>query len=163
MKICDSPEKNCVIFRFSAAEVRKAVQQDQIITSSSSFCSSTISLNEIIDSVDFEEFIGHNKVFVRDPLRNVFEFPQNDVIVKSTPRKIRTEKYVLPEEYEKSREELPLHIIKCVNAYVKPWTHIRFACREDVFRDKYERKIDPLSYNHQEYRSINQSASCVYG
>lgn len=140
--------------------MRRAVQSDQIITTSSSFCSSTISLNEIIDSVDFEEFIGHNKVFNRDPLRNVFEFPLNDVVVKSTPRKIRTEKYVLPEEYDKNRDDLPLHIIKCVNAYVKPWTHIRFAFREDVYRDKYERKIDPLSYNHQEYE-IDQSISFI--
>lgn len=142
-------------FRYSAAEVRKAVQSDQIIASSSSFCSSSISLNELlVESLDFEDFLqqkSHASVLIRDPLRNILEFPNNDVQVCSTPRKIRTEKYVLPEEYEKKNEDIPVQIYNCIKAFTKPWKHVKFACRNDVFRDKYERKIDPLSYHHQEY------------
>lgn len=88
------------------------------------------------------------------------EFPQNDVCVKTTPRKIRTEKYILPEEYETKKEELPMHIEDCLNGYKKPWKHIKFSCRDEVYRDRYERKIDPLSYHHQEYE-IDSSMSFI--
>lgn len=135
--------------------MRKAVQSDQIVTSISSFCSSSISLNDFVESsIDFEDFLQQDKsqiFFTRDPLRNILEFPNNDVVVKLTPRKIRTEKYVLPEEYEKRNEEIPVQIYNCIKAFTKPWKHVKFSCRDDVFRDKYERKIDPLSYHHQEY------------
>lgn len=142
--------------------MRKAVQTDQIITTSSSFCSSSISLNELVDSLDFEEFLQQKttSLIFRDPLKSLLEFPQNDVCVKTTPRKLRTEKYVLPEEYEKEKEELPVHVVDCVKAYTKSWKHIKFACRDDVYRDKYERKIDPLSYHHQEYE-IDNSISFI--
>lgn len=141
------------VFRYSAAEVRKAVQSDQILASSSSFCSSSISLNELVDSLDFEDFLQQKSqsLITRDPLRNILEFPNNDVVVKTTPRKIRSEKYVLPEEYEKQNEDIPVQIYNCIKAFTKPWKHVKFACRDEVFRDKYERKIDPLSYQHQEY------------
>jgi dedicator of cytokinesis protein 6/7/8 len=153
-----------VSFRYSAAEVRKAVQSDQIIASSSSFCSSSISLNELVDSLDFEDFLQQKSqsLITKDPLRNILEFPNNDVVVKSTPRKIRTEKYVLPDEYEKKNEDIPVHIYNCIKAFTKPWKHVKLACRDDVFRDKYERKIDPLSYHHQEYE-IDCSISFIDG
>ena len=140
-------------FRYSAAEVRKAVQSDQIIASSNSFCSSSISLNELVDSIDFEDFLQQKSqnLITRDPLRKILEFPNNDVVVKSTPRKIRTERYVLPEEYEKKNEDIPVQIYNCIKAFTKPWKHVKLSCRDEVFRDKYERKIDPLSYHHQEY------------
>jgi hypothetical protein len=139
--------------------VRKFVQTDQIITTSSSFCSSSISLNELVDSLDFEEFLQQksNTLIFRDPLKNLLEFPLNDVCVKSTPRKIRTEDYVLPED----SSELPMHITNCVKAYTKPWKHIKFACRDEVYRDRYERKIDPLSYHHQEYEIDCNSISFI--
>lgn len=141
-------------FRYSAAEVRKAVQSDQIVASSNSFCASSISLSDsLVDSLDFEEFLQSKSqgLITRDPLRNILEFPNNDVVVKCTPRKIRTEKYVLPEEYEKKNEDIPVQIYNCIKAFTKPWKHVKFACRDEVFRDKYERKIDPLSYHHEEY------------
>lgn len=106
-----------------------------------------------MDSLDFEDFLQQKSqcLITRDPLRNILEFPNNDVVVKTTPRKIRTEKYVLPEEYEKKTEDIPVQIYNCIKAFTKPWKHVKLACRDDVFRDKYERKIDPLSYHHQEY------------
>lgn len=142
--------------------MRKAVQSDQIVASSSSFCSSSISLNDLVDSLDFEDFLQQKSqsLITRDPLRNILEFPNNDVVVKSTPRKIRTEKYVLPEEFEKKNEDIPVQIYNCIKAYTKPWKHVKFACRDDVFRDKYERKIDPLSYLHQEFE-IDCSVSFI--
>lgn len=106
-----------------------------------------------MDSLDFEDFLQQKSqsLITKDPLRNILEFPNNDVVVKSTPRKIRTEKYVLPEEYEKKNEDIPVHIYNCIKAFTKPWKHVKLACRDDVFRDKYERKIDPLSYHHQDF------------
>jgi hypothetical protein len=137
--------------------VRKAVQTDQIITASNSFCSSSISLNELVDAIDFEEFLQQktNTLIFRDPLKNLLEFPNNDVIVKSTPRKIRTQSYVYPEEYETNKDDLNGHIRNCIRAYTKNWKHIKFSSRDEVYRDKYERKIDPLSYSHQEYEIDN--------
>jgi dedicator of cytokinesis protein 6/7/8 len=139
--------------------VRKAVQSDQVITASNSFCSSSISLNDLVDSLDFEDFlVQKSQNFTKDPLRNILEFPTNDVIVLSTPRKIRTEKYVLPEEYERNQEEIPIQIYNCIKAFTKPWKHVKFSCRDEVLRERYERKIDPLSYHHQEYE-IDSSVS----
>lgn len=144
--------------------MRKAVQTDQIISTSNSFCSSSISLNDLVDNLDFEEFLQQktSSLIFRDPLKNLLEFPQNDVCIKTTPRKIRTEKYVLPEEFETNKEDLPMHITDCVKAYTKAWKHIKFSCRDDVYRDRYERKIDPLSYHHQEYE-IDSSMSFISG
>lgn len=79
------------------------------------------------------------------------EFPSNDVIVLSNPRKIRTERYVLPEEYEKNNEDIPVQIYNCIKAFTKPWKYVKFSCRDEVLRERYEKKIDPLSYHHQDY------------
>ncbi|CRL07174.1 CLUMA_CG020162, isoform A [Clunio marinus] len=138
---------------FTAAEVRKAVQTDQIIATNNSFYSSSISLNDLVDSLDFEDFLQQKSqtLIVKDPLRNILEFPTNDVIIVSTPRKIRTENYVLPEEYENKSDDIPVQIYNCIRAFTKPWKYVKFACRDDVLHDKYGKKIDPLSYHHQEY------------
>lgn len=106
-----------------------------------------------MEAIDFEDFLQQKSqcLIIKDPLRNILEFPNNDVVVKTTPRKIRTEKYILPEEYEKKPEDIPFLIYNCIRAFTKPWTHVSYQDRNTVFRDKYDRKIDPLSYHHQEF------------
>ena len=58
-----------------------------------------MSLSDIVDPLDYEEFIQHNHFLVdRDPLHNVLDFPSNDIEVGIFPRKIRTLEPIMPEE-----------------------------------------------------------------
>ncbi|XP_059491152.1 dedicator of cytokinesis protein 7 isoform X2 [Neocloeon triangulifer] len=91
----------------NAADVRRQVCnpspfQKSIPKSNSSVSGlSTISIasSEIVEPVDYEDFMQQNHVMVsRDPLRDVLEFPEGDVEVGVVPRKIRTEMLIVPEE-----------------------------------------------------------------
>lgn len=58
-----------------------------------------ISLCEIVDPVDYEEFLlQHQTTIGRDPLRIILDFPRGDVQIKVIKRKIRTEEPVVPHE-----------------------------------------------------------------
>jgi hypothetical protein len=58
-----------------------------------------VSLCDIVDPLDYEDFIQqHQLLLERDPLHHVLDFPANDIKVETVPRRIRTEFPVVPEE-----------------------------------------------------------------
>lgn len=88
----------------NAADVRRQVTSSRESSWSScstalSGCLTSLSLSDVVEPLDYEEFVlQHRETFERDPLRNVFEFPSDDIEVKIVPRSVRTEKPVVPEE-----------------------------------------------------------------
>jgi hypothetical protein len=55
--------------------------------------------NDVVDPVDFEEFLGqYQNLIDRDPLRSILDVPQGDVEVDIIERPIRTLQPLLPEE-----------------------------------------------------------------
>ncbi|XP_071439283.1 dedicator of cytokinesis protein 7 [Hetaerina americana] len=89
--------------------------------------SSSVSLCDIVDPLDYEEFIQQHQLLVdRDPLRNVLDFPANDVEVGILPRKIRTLQPVTPSE---TIESLPPHIRDCVQLYTSDWVIVSHRYR----------------------------------
>lgn len=58
-----------------------------------------MSLCDVIDPLDYEEFIQSNQLLLsRDPLLHLLDFPLDDIQVVVIPRKIRTLEPVVPEE-----------------------------------------------------------------
>lgn len=52
------------------------------------------------EPLDYEEFLSqHMNIINRDPLKHILDFPQEDVNVKTIPRKIRTIDHILPKEH----------------------------------------------------------------
>jgi dedicator of cytokinesis protein 6/7/8 len=88
-----------------------------------------VSLNEIIDPLDYEEFlIQHTNVLCRDVLRSILDFQVNvnDVQVKILPRKIRTLEHIVPKE---DLNTLPLYVQHCVDCFTRPWKTVQFNQR----------------------------------
>ncbi|KAL5279484.1 DOCK6 family protein [Megaselia abdita] len=117
------------LLKQNPAELRKNVA-DYHLTSkkdSGSFGSPSISLSEIVEPLDFEEFLASNlNVLQRDPLKTILDFPPNDVSVKTIPRKIRTIEHIVPKE---NISNLPSHVQECVHCYTKPWKVVEFSQR----------------------------------
>lgn len=69
-----------------------------------SFCSPLdfslqIPLTEAVEPVDFEEYlITHPPLIESGPLRDLIEFPPDDIEVLYTPRECRTLSQAVPEE-----------------------------------------------------------------
>ncbi|KAL0280011.1 UNVERIFIED_CONTAM: hypothetical protein PYX00_001439 [Menopon gallinae] len=89
----------------NAADVRRhasSTSRDSSWSSCStrlSGCITSISLNDVVEPLDYEDFIlQHRDLIDRDPLRHIFQFPENDIEVNIIPRSIRTEKPITPEE-----------------------------------------------------------------
>lgn len=62
-------------------------------------CITSLTLNDVVEPIDYEDFIIQNKDAIeKDPLRESFKFPTNDIEVKVVPRSIRTETPIIPEE-----------------------------------------------------------------
>ncbi|KAG8222989.1 hypothetical protein J437_LFUL002712 [Ladona fulva] len=88
-----------------AADVRRQISSSSYsrsLTKSDSNVSgfsSSVSLCDIVDPLDYEDFIQQHQLLVdRDPLRHVLDFPVNDVEVGVLPRKIRTLTPITPSE-----------------------------------------------------------------
>lgn len=59
-----------------------------------------ISLTELVDPIDYEDFLQqHSNMISRDPLRNILDFPANDVQMRTIERKIRTVEPIVPKEH----------------------------------------------------------------
>lgn len=58
-----------------------------------------LSLTEPVEPLDYEQFLGdHINTINRDPLKNILDFPPDDVFVRTIPRKIRTVEHIVPKE-----------------------------------------------------------------
>ncbi|TMW54842.1 hypothetical protein DOY81_000075 [Sarcophaga bullata] len=140
--------------RTHASDVRKNVVNChmQTKTTDSSMCSSTLSLTEPVEPLDYEEFLGaHINTINRDPLKNILDFPPGDVTVKTIPRKIRTIEHIVPKE---NIAELPQHVQECVSCYTRPWKVVEYAQRHYssscCSRERIDRgTISPSAYQQE--------------
>ncbi|XP_053694976.1 dedicator of cytokinesis protein 7 [Sabethes cyaneus] len=115
--------------KHNSSDIRKNVANYQLLSKSdsSSVCSSSISLCELVEPIDYEDFLTqHSSLLMRDPLRSILDFPISDVQIRIVPRKIRTIEHVVPKE---NITELPLHVQQCVDCYTRPWKMVEFAQR----------------------------------
>ncbi|KPP76861.1 hypothetical protein Z043_103756, partial [Scleropages formosus] len=90
-----------------AAEVRKQIagqyggspQLLKNLTVGASTASNTVPLTEAVEPVDFEEYlITHPPIIESGPLRDLVEFPPDDIEVLHVPRECRTLGQAVPEE-----------------------------------------------------------------
>lgn len=133
LKLCCTKIEIYTIFSFyfrnTSAEIRSSVKSNYQLVSNSTIYSSSFSLNsEIVDSLDYEEFVKQKQLVIsKDPLRVILDFPASDVLIKIQERKLRTIDYIVPED---NIEELPVHIYNCINSFVKPWKICEFSHRK---------------------------------
>uniref|UniRef100_A0A8C5XAJ3 Dedicator of cytokinesis 7 n=1 Tax=Malurus cyaneus samueli TaxID=2593467 RepID=A0A8C5XAJ3_9PASS len=77
----------------------------------------TVPLTEAVDPVDLEDYlITHPLAVESGPLRDLLEFPQDDIEVVYTPRECRTLVSAVPEE-----SEMDPHVRDCVRSYTEDW------------------------------------------
>ncbi|GFG38563.1 hypothetical protein Cfor_01625 [Coptotermes formosanus] len=125
--------KNPLYYRQHAADVRKQIaisSYPRDLTKSGSNASgfsSLVSLCDIVDPLDYEDFIQqHQLLLERDPLHHVLDFPANDIKVETVPRRIRTEFPVVPEE---PLNELFTHVCDCIQLYTADWLFVSYQYR----------------------------------
>ncbi|XP_068095450.1 dedicator of cytokinesis protein 7 isoform X12 [Hyperolius riggenbachi] len=113
------------ISRTVAAEVRKQISgqygspqlhKNLSLTGGGSH-HATVPLTEVVDPVDYEEYlISHPVAVDSGPLRDLYEFPPDDVEVLYTPRECRTVVSSVPEE-----SEMDPHVKDCIRSYTEDW------------------------------------------
>ncbi|XP_044157106.1 dedicator of cytokinesis protein 7 isoform X5 [Bufo gargarizans] len=111
------------ISRTVAAEVRKQIsgqygspQLHKNLSVGGSHHAS-VPLTEVVDPVDFEEYLtSHPIIADSGPLRDLYEFPNDDVEVVYMPRECRTVVSSVPEE-----SEMEPHVKDCVRSYTEDW------------------------------------------
>ncbi|KAE8748545.1 hypothetical protein FOCC_FOCC004721 [Frankliniella occidentalis] len=122
--------------------------------SGASGLSSTVSLGDVVDPLDYEDFIQQHQLLIdRDPLRPMLDFPVNDIEVGVIPRKIRTEAPVLPEE---PLSELSPQVRDCVESYTRDWIVVDYRFRHHsssaFSQDRSEERLTTLqNIPHQEF------------
>uniref|UniRef100_A0A8C5UGU7 Dedicator of cytokinesis 7 n=1 Tax=Malurus cyaneus samueli TaxID=2593467 RepID=A0A8C5UGU7_9PASS len=90
------------------------------------FLCSQVPLTEAVDPVDLEDYlITHPLAVESGPLRDLLEFPQDDIEVVYTPRECRTLVSAVPEE-----SEMDPHVRDCVRSYTEDWAIVNrnWAC-----------------------------------
>uniref|UniRef100_A0A672J8Z7 Dedicator of cytokinesis 7 n=1 Tax=Salarias fasciatus TaxID=181472 RepID=A0A672J8Z7_SALFA len=76
-----------------------------------------VPLTEAVEPVDFEEYlITHPPIVESGPLRDLIEFPPDDIEVIYTPRECRTVVQAVPEEGDTDP-----HVRDCVKSYTEDW------------------------------------------
>ncbi|KAM8931057.1 dedicator of cytokinesis protein 7 isoform 1-T1 [Pelodytes ibericus] len=113
------------ISRTVAAEVRKQISgqygspqlHKNVNVGSGGSHHASVPLTEVVDPVDFEDYlISHPVALDSGPLRDLYEFPQDDVEVLYTPRECRTVVPSVPEE-----SEMDPNIRDCIRSYTEDW------------------------------------------
>ncbi|XP_066453817.1 dedicator of cytokinesis protein 7 isoform X12 [Eleutherodactylus coqui] len=112
------------ISRTVAAEVRKQIsgqygspQLHKNLSVGGGSHHASVPLTEVVDPVDFEEYLtSHPIVNDSGPIRDLYEFPADDVEVVYTPRECRTVVSSVPEE-----SEMEPHVKDCVRSYTEDW------------------------------------------
>ncbi|KAL7303214.1 hypothetical protein TKK_0004415 [Trichogramma kaykai] len=125
----------------NAADVRKQIASSNSFNrelakskSSVSGFSSTVSLCEVVEPLDYEEFIiQHQAILERDPLRSILDYPPNDVEVKVIKRKIRTEEPIVPSE---PIDSVSPYVRQCIESFTSDWV---------VVHRKFRRRVSPVA------------------
>ncbi|XP_036825046.1 dedicator of cytokinesis protein 7 isoform X15 [Oncorhynchus mykiss] len=112
------------ISRTVAAEVRKQIAgqyggSPQLLKNLNvgAAASNTVPLTEAVEPVDFEEYLStHPPIIESGPLRDLIEFPPDDIEVVCTPRECRTVGQAVPEEGHNDA-----HVRDCVRSYTEDW------------------------------------------
>ncbi|KAG7268748.1 hypothetical protein CRUP_034582 [Coryphaenoides rupestris] len=111
------------ISRTVAAEVRKQIAgqygSPQLLKNVNvgTAASNTVPLTEAVEPVDFEEYLStHPPLMESGPLRDLIEFPLDDIEVTYLPRDCRTVAPALPEE-----GDTDTHVRDCVRSYTEDW------------------------------------------
>ncbi|NXA50496.1 DOCK7 protein, partial [Nothocercus julius] len=113
-------------FRTVAAEVRKQISgqyggSPQLLKNlnigGSVSHHTTVPLTEAVEPVDLEDYLITHPIAVESgPLRDLLEFPPDDIEVVYTPRECRTLVSAVPEE-----SEMDPHVRDCVRSYTEDW------------------------------------------
>ncbi|XP_036825036.1 dedicator of cytokinesis protein 7 isoform X6 [Oncorhynchus mykiss] len=111
-------------YRTVAAEVRKQIAgqyggSPQLLKNLNvgAAASNTVPLTEAVEPVDFEEYLStHPPIIESGPLRDLIEFPPDDIEVVCTPRECRTVGQAVPEEGHNDA-----HVRDCVRSYTEDW------------------------------------------
>ncbi|XP_075688857.1 dedicator of cytokinesis protein 7 isoform X11 [Rhinoderma darwinii] len=113
------------ISRTVAAEVRKQISgqygspqlHKNLSVGGGGSHHASVPLTEVVDPVDFEEYlVSHPIVADSGPIRDLYEFPADDVEVVYTPRECRTVVSSVPEE-----SEMDSHVKDCIRSYTEDW------------------------------------------
>ncbi|XP_072540382.1 dedicator of cytokinesis protein 7 isoform X16 [Salminus brasiliensis] len=113
------------ISRTVAAEVRKQIAgqyggSPQLLKNLSvggHAANNSVPLTEPVEPVDFEEYlITHPPIIESGPLRDLIEFPPDDIEVLYTPRECRTMGQAVPDEGDSDA-----HVRDCIRSYTEDW------------------------------------------
>ncbi|XP_058259678.1 dedicator of cytokinesis protein 7 isoform X16 [Hemibagrus wyckioides] len=113
------------ISRTVAAEVRKQIAgqyggSPQLLKNlhmGGNAANNSVPLTEAVEPVDFEEYlITHPPIIESGPLRDLIEFPPDDIEVIYTPRECRTLGQAVPEEGDNDA-----HVRDCIRSYTEDW------------------------------------------
>ncbi|CAM4682376.1 dedicator of cytokinesis protein 6 isoform X3 [Caretta caretta] len=123
-----APERRAFAQRISrtvAAEVRKQVSREYggspQLSKKRSGSQQLVPLTEVVEPVDFEEYLAaHPPEVEPGPLRDLVEFPADDVEVVREPRECRTLEPGLPDE-----GKLDARVRDAVQVYTEDWLVVR--------------------------------------
>ncbi|XP_035380528.1 dedicator of cytokinesis protein 7 isoform X18 [Electrophorus electricus] len=113
------------ISRTVAAEVRKQIagqyggspQLLKHLSVGGNAASNSVPLTEAVEPVDFEEYlITHPPIMESGPLRDLIEFPPDDIEVLYMPRECRTLGQAVTEEGDNDA-----HVRDCIRSYTEDW------------------------------------------
>ncbi|XP_046704125.1 dedicator of cytokinesis protein 7 isoform X15 [Silurus meridionalis] len=113
------------ISRTVAAEVRKQIAgqyggSPQLLKNlhlGGNAASNSVPLTDAVEPVDFEEYlITHPPIIESGPLRDLIEFPPDDIEVTYTPRECRTLGQAVPDEGDNDA-----HVRDCIRSYTEDW------------------------------------------
>ncbi|XP_048395891.1 dedicator of cytokinesis protein 7 isoform X4 [Stegostoma tigrinum] len=113
------------ISRTVAAEVRKQISgqygsSPQLLKNlnvGANVSHHSVPLTETVDPVDFEDYVlMHPPIMDPGPLRDLLEFPPDDIEVIYSPRECRTLVQAVPEE-----SDVDPHVRDCVKTYTEDW------------------------------------------
>uniref|UniRef100_A0A4W2GF09 Dedicator of cytokinesis 7 n=1 Tax=Bos indicus x Bos taurus TaxID=30522 RepID=A0A4W2GF09_BOBOX len=146
------------ISRTVAAEVRKQISgqysgSPQLLKNLNIVGSishhTTVPLTEAVDPVDLEDYLlTHPLAVDSGPLRDLVEFPPDDIEVVYSPRDCRTLVSAVPEE-----SEMDPHVRDCIRSYTEDWA---------IVIRKFEIEIEPIFaslalYDVKEKKKISEN------
>ncbi|XP_048582972.1 dedicator of cytokinesis protein 7-like [Nematostella vectensis] len=143
-----------------AAEVRRNVVSSVFVSQASKrsstidesflhLASGTVPLSEVVNPLDFEEFVLQNQPLNdNEPDAHMFDFPDDDIEVTTTPRHCRTVQPTIPKDISLDSDP---HLKDCVHTYQADWSIVN---RRYQFRSAEEDKPDSR-------RRINRSRSFI--
>ncbi|KAG7311828.1 hypothetical protein JYU34_002911 [Plutella xylostella] len=104
----------------NAGDIRKVYASHSKVGSLST-CSSSISLNDMIEPPDWEE-VSERLMGENDPLA----YPPDDVNLVTVPKKIRTVEHVLPDE---DLSKASMFVRDCIRTYTSNYSVVEYAYR----------------------------------